>query len=143
MEKVLAEQVITLHLPQNIYQRLQLMAQMTHQPLEVVAFQSIQGNLPPLIEDLPAEWRDELAKLQSLTVEALWTIAKEPLPPEQWRRHQQLLEQNQAGVLTEDEREELANLRTVTDRFVFRRSYALALLKWRGYTLPAPEPPTA
>jgi hypothetical protein len=66
--------------------------------------------------------------------------SKEILPAEQWDRHQQLLERNQAGTLTHIEQEELAHLRAVTDLFVFRRSYSLALLKWRGYTLPISEP---
>ncbi len=40
------------------------------------------------------------------------------------------------GTLTAAERAELARLREETDRFVLRRSYALALLKWRGHTVP-------
>ncbi len=134
-------QAVTLHLPEDVYRRLQLMAQATSRPLEDVAFQAIQGNLPPLIDDLPLEWRAELAALQNLSDEELWSITRETLPTEQWNRHQQLLDQNQAGTLTHTEPEELARLRTVTDRFVFRRSYSLALLKWRGYTLTIAEPP--
>ncbi len=133
-------QAFTLHLPEDIYRRLQLMAQATSQPLEDVAFQAIQGNLPPVIDDLPAEWRDELASLEELSDEALWAITKEPLSAGQWDRHQQLLGRNQAGTLTHAEQEELAHLRTVTDFFVFRCSYSLALLKWRGFTLPISEP---
>jgi len=34
------------------------------------------------------------------------------------------------------EHKELAELRTAADRFVTRRSYALALLKWHGHTIP-------
>jgi len=129
-------QTLTLHLPDPLYQRLRLMAQVTHAPLEEIAYQSLQGNLPPLLEDIPLEWRDELAPLPQLNDIALWTIIKEPLPVNQWTRHQQLLEQNQTGRLTDSEQRELATLRDLTDRFVFRRSYALALLKWRGHLIP-------
>lgn len=129
-------QTIALDLPEDIYERLQRMAEATHQPVEEVMFQTIRGNLPPSVDDLPPELRDELARLQDLSDKALWVIAKEPLPPDQWRRHEHLLGKNQAGTLTNAEREEMARLRVTTDRFVFRRSYALALLKWRGYTLP-------
>lgn len=128
-------ETIKLHLPENIYQRLRLMAQATHQPIEAVVFQAIQGNLPPLIEDLPPEWRDDLVELHSLDSDALMVISKESLPVDQWQRHQQLLDQNQSGSLTESEQKELDRLRTAADRFVFRHSYALALLKWRGYAL--------
>ena len=70
--------------------------------------------------------------------EQLWRIALDLLPPDQWRRHRRLLRKNEANTLTDAEREELARLRAATDRFVVRRSYALALLKWRGHTLPIP-----
>ena len=141
-------QTITLELPKDIYQRLQRVAQATRQPVEEVMFQTIRGNLPPSIDDLPPELRDDLAALQNRSDEALWAIARESLPPAQWRRHEHLLRKNQASTLTGAERKELARLRTATDRFVFRRSYALALLKWRGYTLPTsnilpPDAPTS
>ncbi len=108
---------------------------MIHQPLEAVVYQSIQGNLPPLIEDAPDEWRSDVADMEQLTDEALWKVGKEPLPDQQWACHQELLERNQDGTLTESERDELERYRKITDRFVFRRSYALALLKWRGHTI--------
>ena len=136
----MSTQTITLNLPEDIYHRLQGMAQVTHQPLEEVAFQTIRGNLPPAVDDLLPELRSELAALHDLSDEDLWRITREPLPPAQWRRHQSLLRQNAAGRLTDAKREELAHLRAATDRFVIRRSYALALLKWRGHTLPTPDP---
>ena len=131
----MVSQSITLNIPDNVFQRLQRMAQMIHQPLEAVVFQSLRGNLPPLIEDVPEEWRDEMADMEQLPDNALWKVGKEPLPERQWARHQELLEQNQDGILTDSERRELEQLRTMTDRFVFRRSYALALLKWRGHAI--------
>jgi len=139
-------QTITLHLPQDIFRRLQHMADATRQPLEDIVFQTIQGNLPPSVDDLPSELRDALASLQNLSDEALWVVAGEPFPSDQWRRHEHLLHKNQVGTLTDAERAELARLRTAADHFVFRRSYALALLKWRGYTLIenlAPDAPTS
>ncbi len=86
--------------------------------------QAIQGNLLPLIEDIPGEWRGDLADMEQLDDEALWKVGNEPLPAQQWGRHQKLLEQNQDGTLTERERNELERLRNMTNRFVFRRSYA-------------------
>jgi hypothetical protein len=127
---------ITLQLPEEIHQRLARVAQSTHQPLETVVFQTIQGNLPPSVEDAPADMCDELSALQDASAEAVWAIAQEPLPKEQWRRHQKLLRKNSSRGLKATEREELSQLRSQTDRLVLRRSYALALLKWRGHTLP-------
>src|SRR5512137_345743 len=124
-------QSLTLQIPEPIYRRLQRVAQTTHQPMEAVAYQSLQGNLPPLIEDLPDEWRSDVADFEQLNDAALWKVAQETLLEQQWERHQDLLARNQDGALTDHERRELERLRTAADRFVFRRSYALALLKWR------------
>jgi hypothetical protein len=130
--------VQTLHipLPEAIVQRLQRVAEATHQPLEAVVVQTICGNLPPAFDDLSPAVREIVADLPTLHDDALWGVARTPLPPQQWRRHQRLLRKAQEGTLTAAEQHELDALRTATDRFVTRRSYALALLKWRGYTLP-------
>ena len=128
-------QTITLSLPNDIYQRFQHVAKAVQRPLEDIVFQTIQGNLPPSVgavrePPLPKEW-DREASLQRRSSQALSTIVKEPLSPEQWERHQDLLYQNQTSGLNDSELEELAHLRKETDRFVFRRSYALALHKRR------------
>ncbi len=123
-------QTVTLDLPQDIYARLQQMARATQQSLEDVVVYTIRGNLPPIVNDLPPEMQEELVSLQSSSDQALLTVAQESVPSEQWRRHEHLLSKNQDGSLTESERAELTQLRTVTDRLVLRRSYALALLKW-------------
>jgi hypothetical protein len=52
------------------------------------------------------------------------------------RRQQRLLRKGQEGPLATAEHQELAELRAAADRFVTRRSYALALLKWHGHTIP-------
>ena len=81
-------------------------------------------------------FRSVVADLSTLSDETLWAIAHAPLPPQQWRRHQRLLRKAQAGPLTTVEQEELEALRVATDRFITRRSYVLALLKWHGHTIP-------
>ena len=135
-------QTITLRLPEDSYRRLQRMAAVLRRPLEEVASQTIRGNLPPTVDDLPVELQNELADWLNLSDEQLWQIASAALPADQWQRHQRLLRKNEAGALTEVEHEQLAHLRTEVDRFVLRRSYALAVLKWRGHTLVMPPVPT-
>lgn len=129
-------QTINIQLPDTIYQRLQRVAEAMNQPIEEVVFQTIRGNLPPSLEDLSPELRRVVADLQRLSDEELWAIATAPLPPQQWRRHQRLLRKAQDGTLSAVEQKELEELRVATDRSVTRRSYALALLKWHGHTLP-------
>ena len=130
-------QSVNIELPEEIYQRLNDMATVTQRPLAEVIFQTIRGNLPPTPDDLPPQQRDLVADLQLLDDEALCAVAREPLPKQRWRRHQRLLGRAETSALTSTERTELTPLREATDRFVIRRSYALALLKWRGYTIPA------
>jgi hypothetical protein len=130
-------QSVNIELPEEIYRRFQDMATVTQRSLEEVIVQTIRGNLPPMLDDLPPEQRDLVADLQHLSDEALWVVAREPLPEQRWRRHQRLLRRAETSALTNSERTELTELRQATDRFVIRRSYALALLKWRGYTIPA------
>jgi hypothetical protein len=126
----MATQVVNVALPEEIYQRLKEAATLAQKPLEEVIFQTIRGNLPPVLADLAPEQRDLVADLQQLGDDALWVIGKEPLPAAQWRRQQRLLHKGEQGLLTPEEQAELAQLREATDRFVMRRSYALALLKW-------------
>jgi hypothetical protein len=130
--------VQTLHipLPEAIVQRLQRVAEATHQPLEAVVVQTICGNVPPALEDLSPALREVVADLPTLSDAALWAVARTAVPPQQWQRHQCLLQKAHEGSLTAAQQHELATLRTATDRFVTRRSYALALLKWHGHTLP-------
>jgi hypothetical protein len=78
-----------------------------------------------------------VADLQRRSDEALWAVARESLPEQRWRCHQRLLDKAKTSAPTSAERTELTELREVTDRFLIRRSYALALLKWRGYSIPA------
>ncbi len=132
----MAVQTISIQLPDEIYQRLQRVAAAINQPLEEVVFQSIRSNLPPSLDDLTPDLRDLVADLPALDDDALWAIVSEPLPPQPARRHQHLLRKAHDRQLTAAEQAELAALRDMTDRYVLRRSYALALLKWRGHRLP-------
>lgn len=92
--------------------------------------------MPPSLDDLDPKSHSIVADLQQLSDDRLWTIAKEELSPEQWRRHQELLQKAYDDDLTAAEMQELETLRETTDRLITRRSYALALLKWHGHTIP-------
>ena len=136
------DQTIPIQLPEAIYQRFQQVAHATHHSIEEVVLQTIRGNLPPSLDDLSPELRCVVADLQHMSDEALWAVTKEQLPPQQWRRHQRLLRKGQEGTLAAAEHQELAELRAAVDRFVTRRSYALALLKWHGHTMPIEQDET-
>ena len=82
--------------------------------------------------------QDELSTLVGMSDADLWALTRNSLPPDQWQRHEKLLEKNELGELSGADQEELSHLRDAVDRFVLRRSCALALLKWRGHALPVP-----
>jgi predicted transcriptional regulator len=129
-------QTVNVKLPRTVYRRLERLAVTMHQSLDRVLAQTIRGNLPPSLDDVPASLRSDLAGLFDLSDDDLWAVARGSLDAQQWQAHQRLLRKNEAGQLTERERARLEYLRAETDRYVARKSFALALLKWRGYTLP-------
>lgn len=129
-------QSIKIDLPTKMYRRLEKLAAATNQSLDAVLLQTIRGNLPPLVDDVPRSMRGEFSRLLKQKDEALWAIARTPQDRVRWRRHQYLLRKNIERVLTGKEQKELETLRTETDNLVLKKSFALAVLKWRGHTLP-------
>ena len=128
-------QPVTLNLSDTIYRRMQQVAVALNRPLEEIVLQSIQGNLPPVLADLPPDLQPDLRALQSKSDQALWKVAKTQVLATQWKRHQELLEKRETEDLSPDEATELVTLRQLVDDLVMRRSYALALLKWRGHAI--------
>src|SRR6516164_1206987 len=128
-------QTLTVELPDALLQRLENLASTTGLPLDAVLLQTIRGNLPPSLDDVPAEYRDDLRGLVKLGDEDLWAVARVSVDPRQWHRHERLLQGNAAATLSSDERGQLAQLRAEMDRLVLRKSFAMALLKWRGHDL--------
>ena len=93
-------QAINLELPEDIYRRLTDVAALTRQPLEEIIFQSLRGNLPPVLTDLDPPRRALVAELPGLSDVALWAVAREPLPASRWRQHQRLLRKGGQGTGT-------------------------------------------
>lgn len=123
---------LTIDIPEQTFQRLARLAELTNQPLEELVIQSIAGNLPPTVETAPAEIQAELLTMQTLNVEALRQIAQSQVPPIQQERQIALLEQNQDSLLTQSEQQELRELTLAADRLMLKKAYACAILRWRG-----------
>ena len=133
----MATRELIVQLPEQIYRRLEHVAQEIDQPVETVAIASITGNLPPSVDDMPAELREDLRTLQTLDDDALWAVARSKLDPAQQAQLEALLTRNSAGTLTEVEREKLTCLGEKTDQLTLRKAQAYALLRWRGFPLPS------
>lgn len=123
---------LTIDLPDQAFQRLAHLAELTQQPLSELIAQSIAGNLPPEVETAPEDIQVELLKMQTLDVDTLRQIASSKVPLAQQERHLLLLEKNQAGELTDQEQQELNVLLHQADQLMLKKAHACALLRWRG-----------
>jgi hypothetical protein len=132
-------QQVTIELPELILQRLTQLAEATHQSVEVLISQSVLSNLPPSTEIAPPELQPEFLRMQTLSVESLRPIAQAQVDPIQFELHTELLQKNEAGNLTPEEREELTNLRVTAEQLMMRKAHAWSLLRWRGQRIPSLE----
>ncbi len=127
---------VTMQLPENLYVRLQQTAQATRQSFEAIVLRALQVGSPPAWESAPAEFQADLAALDRLDDAALWRMARYRATAAQMERYQTLLDKNANGMLSAEERAELAQLRFEFDRHMLRKVHAAALLQWRGHQLP-------
>lgn len=129
-------QQITIELPEPVVRQLMRIAAATHQSIEALVAQSVLSNLPPSTDNAPPELQADLLAMQTLSTEALYTIAQAQSEPAQHSRHTELLQKNEADQLTPEERQELSTLRQSADHLMLRKAYAWSLLRWRGQKIP-------
>lgn len=130
--------LLTLELPEDVYERVRRAAKGMNQPLEKALVDIVRAATPSL-EQVPAEYRTELEALEDLGDDELWRIARSRPAPAAQRRLERLLDRNRSGELTDRDRRALGELRRQGDRLMLRRSYAALLLKYRGHRVPNPE----
>ena len=128
--------IVTLTLPTKVYRRFARAARETNRSINQVLLQSIRGNLPPVFDDLPKELREEFRGMANFPDDELWAITQRPPDQSAWRKHRRLLELNTTRDLKANEAKELEHLQNAMNRYVLKKSFALALLKWRGYAIP-------
>lgn len=124
---------VTLQIPDLIYQRLLNTANATGRSLEEVMLHALKVGSPPDWDNVPAEFKADLAALDRLEDKALWKIATARKTAEEMERYDELLEHNQNSNLTQAEKLELMELRSQADRYMLRKAQAAALLHWRGH----------
>ncbi len=127
---------VTLQIPDPIYQRLVNTANATGRSLEEVMLHALKVGSPPDWDNVPDEFKADLAALDRLEDEALWKIATARKTSEEMARYDELLDRNQDRTLSQAERLELSELRSQADRFMLRKAQAAALLHWRGHHVP-------
>jgi hypothetical protein len=128
-------QMITLTLPDDVLQLAQRVVQATKQSVEQLLVTALQAALPTLDGLLP-DVVQPLVPLESLDDQALWQVILENVPLDQRQRLHDLLLRNQAGMLTDAEREQLALLQPQADLVMLRTARAAILLRFRGKRVP-------
>ena len=131
-------QTVTLELPQTIYLPARRMAEVTNRSLEDLLVCALKASLPPL-DGLPSELVEDLVGLESLDDESLRQVMVSKVPTAQQDELDRLLRRNQAGTLTEQERQKLDRLQREADRVMLRKARAAVLLRFRGHRLPTLE----
>lgn len=130
-------QTVTLQLPTEVYERLKEAANALQQPMEMVLIQAVRAGLPPSVDDLFPEHREEFKAMALLSDEELWNIARSTLQEAKQRQLTRLLRKNEAGTLSEGERHKLEALHREADWITLRKAHAYALLKWRNQRIPS------
>lgn len=132
----MANDTITIHLPDDLYRRLERLANLSHQPLEGLIVKTLSSNLPPLPDDLPTSARSALQALEGLSDDELQHRMRSTMPQDQYERLTELREQRRDGTLNADDQAELDQLLEAADTLTLEKAYAAVLLKWRGQQLP-------
>jgi hypothetical protein len=128
-------QSVTLQLPEVVYQSARRVAQATHRPLEEVIAQSLTQTLPPL-DDVPEVEAEALARLSLLDDAQLWQVAAQLLSAEEQVLVDELLDQQNAGLLDNHGRGQLATLLDSYNQIMLHKAHAWLLLARRGYRIP-------
>lgn len=124
---------IVLTIPSEISRRARQIAQTTDQSVEQVLIEHLKTLSPPL-PALPAEQQAELDALQLLSDDALWTIAREQMPPDVQARAHALMDRSTRRTLSEAEQAELDALVDRADRLMLRKAEAASILRERGHS---------
>jgi len=132
-----ATETLTVRLPEVAARRLRRVAEISRRPIDDVVAETLRAALPPLLEDAPPAFQEDLAALETLPTTDLWQQMRATLDPKELARYDALLAANAAGALDAAEQQELTAWRAKADRLMFRKAYAALLLKWRGERVPS------
>lgn len=126
---------VTLPVPDHIYERARQIAETTNEPIETVLIRQLEEAFAEPLPTLPPDEQSELDALDQLSDDALWTIAREQMPPDKQARQRVLMDKNAQGTITSPEQEELARLVQQGQRLMLRKAQAAALLTERGHRI--------
>lgn len=123
----MSQQTVSLDLPEELYERINRVAQDTNRPVERVLLESL--------DLLFGDSADATEALDSYSDEQLLAVVYRQFAWPYDTRMRELTAQSKEGRLTDDEGAELEKLVRLWDQYVLHRTQALVFLKQRGYDL--------
>lgn len=122
---------ITITLPDEIYQRAERFARLANRDIASILADTLQLSIPPVSTEV-----NNLEPVSVLSDEQVLALTDLQMEPEQDARLSELLDRQQAGTLTEDERPELQALMQIYQEGLLRKATALNEAVKRGLIKP-------
>ncbi len=118
---------ITITLPDEVYQRAERFARLANRDIASVLVDTIQLSIPPIRADIL-----DLEPISDLSDEQVLALTELQMEPDQDARLSELLDRQQAGLITGDERLELQALMQIYQEGLLRKATALGEAVKRG-----------
>ena len=112
---------ITITLPDEVYQRAERFARLANRDVASVLADTIQLSIPPVSSNAAV-----LEPISALPDERVIALTELQMEPEQDARLSNLLDRQQSGILTEEERSELQTLMQIYQEGLLRKATTLS-----------------
>lgn len=122
---------ITITLPDEVYQRAERFARLANRDVASVLADTIQLSIPSVRANVL-----DLEPISDLSDEQILALTELQMEPDQDTRLSELLDRQQAGLLSEDERLELQALMQIYQEGLLRKATALSEAVKRGLMEP-------
>ncbi|OCQ99820.1 hypothetical protein BCD64_01680 [Nostoc sp. MBR 210] len=122
---------ITITLPDEIYQHAERFAKLANRDVASILADTIQLSIPSVRAEV-----NNLEPVSVLANEQVLALTELQMEPEQDSRLSELLERQQAGTITDNERPELQNLMQIYQEGLLRKATALNEAVKRGLIEP-------
>jgi predicted DNA-binding protein len=131
-----ADHPLTIHIPDQLYARLNQLAEATSQPVEEVAIQQLSDALSSVqLVGLPEDEQVELNAFKQLSDATLRSIAREQMPMPTQQRMIYLGDRLSRGSITPEEHNAYKLLVEQGERLMLRKAWAANILIERGHTI--------
>lgn len=118
---------VTITLPDEIYHRAELFARLANRDIESVLADTIQLSIPSVRANV-----FDLEPISDLSDEQVFALTELQMEPDQDTRLSELLDRQQAGLLSKDDRLELQALMQIYQEGLLRKATALSEAVKRG-----------